>query len=87
MWNWGDPWLIDGKALGESSALSLDWTTEPRMWDKRNGIEGELGWNEINPSQKNEYKLGIKDKKVRYTARKANRNLEERGYVQCYAKV
>ncbi|MEN6318093.1 MAG: hypothetical protein ABFD82_05000 [Syntrophaceae bacterium] len=82
MWNWGNPWLIDGEALGISSALSLDWTTTPRMWDKRAGIDGELGWKEINPSE-GDYKLDVKDKKVRYTKREKIRDLEERGYVQC----
>jgi hypothetical protein len=86
MWNWGEPWLIDGEALGKSSALSLDWTTIPRMWDKRAGIEGKLGWKEINPSE-GDYKLGVSDKKVRYTKREKTRNLEERGYVQCYAII
>jgi hypothetical protein len=82
MWNWGEPWLIDGEALGKSSALSLDWTTTPRMWDKRAGIEGELGWKEINPSEK-DYDVSVKDKKVRFTKREKTRDLEERGYVQC----
>jgi hypothetical protein len=82
MWNWGEPWLIDGEALGSSSALSLDWTTTPRMWDKRAGIEGELGWKEINPSEK-DYDVSVKDKKVRYTKREKTRDLKERGYVQC----
>lgn len=83
MWNWGEPWLIDGEALGSSSALSLDWTTTPRMWDKRQGTEGDLGWKEINPSQ-SDYKLGVRNKKVRYTKRKSTRDLKDRGYVQCF---
>jgi hypothetical protein len=83
MWNWGEPWLIDGEGLGNSSALSLDWVTKPRMWDKRGADEGKVAWKELNPSEAG-YKEDIEDKKVRYTRRKATRNIKERGYVRCF---
>ncbi len=84
MWNWGNPWLVDGEALGKSSALSLDWTTTPRMWDKRDAQSGDMGWKEINPSKK-EYRRNVRHDKVRYTRRERIRALDKRGYVQCYA--
>jgi hypothetical protein len=49
VWTWGHPYVVDGNALGIASALSINWSKPPRMWEKESGKPGQLKWKEISP--------------------------------------
>ena len=84
VWNWGKPFIIGGEELGQSSALSIDWVTEPRMWKKTSGKKGQLAWLELGPGDKR-YRVGSTESNVRYTVEKPTRDLDLRGYVRVRA--
>lgn len=84
VWNWGEPFIIGGEELGDSSALSIDWVTRPRMWKKTPGQKGNLAWLELGPHETG-YTEGSKDSNVRYTTEKPTRHLDLRGYVRVRA--
>jgi len=84
VWNRGKPFIIGGEELGQSSALSIDWVTEPRMWKKTSGKKGQLAWLELGPGDKR-YRVGSTESNVRYTVEKPTRDLDLRGYVRVRA--
>jgi len=84
VWNWGNPFIVGGDELGGSSALSIDWVTEPRMWEK-SGKPGTLAWLERGPGDK-DYQPDLEQSNVRYTVEKPTRDLDLRGYVRIGAK-
>lgn len=84
VWNWGKPYIVGGLELGDSSALSIDWVTRPRMWKKESGKLGRLAWLELGPGDR-DYEEGSKEPNVRYTVEKPTRDLDLRGYVRVRA--
>lgn len=85
VWNWGRPYIVGGVELGESSALSIDWVTDPRMWKKQSGKPGKLAWLELGPGD-TEYRVGLNEPNVRYTKERPTRDLDLRGYVSVSVK-
>lgn len=84
IWTWGKAYVVDGEALGEASALSINWAEPPRMWQKQPWREGALSWDEISPKDKKYVKpkpQSVPSKNVRYTLVKPKRDLREHGFV------
>jgi hypothetical protein len=94
VWTWGRQFVVDGQALGEASALSINWAEPPRMWqkDKIKNTEwrdGDLNWEEISPKDQLKY-VAPKSKSivptVRYTTRLPSRKPKARGLVVMYRR-
>lgn len=82
VWTWGHPYLVDAGELGIASAISINWSEPPRMWQKELGQPGKLKWKELSPKDKDYVapKSSIPDN-VRYTKVKPVEGLDKHGFV------